>query len=148
MPKLNHVCRYSSIRHTHITEEIKKTISTKQIEIQGAVTIADKWLIVLENKLEEFHLSSSDSQDAAESTESKAKVLQQLEEERKALSASRKVLDELLSKSKDEAIAKVAAESQSQSQSHSTTTTFGSQNSGFQAGSINGPVSGLTFGGK
>ncbi|KAL8740319.1 MAG: hypothetical protein Q9190_006964 [Brigantiaea leucoxantha] len=39
---------YSSIRHTRITEEIKKTISTKQTEIEGAVTIADKQLIVLE----------------------------------------------------------------------------------------------------
>ncbi|KAL8738976.1 MAG: hypothetical protein Q9181_000322 [Wetmoreana brouardii] len=107
---------YSSIRHTHITEEIKKTISTKQTEIEGAVTIADKQLIGLDNKLEELHLSS-DGQDASESTESKAEVLQQLEEERKARSASRKVLDELLSKSKEEAIAKAAAENQS----HSTT---------------------------
>ena len=98
---------------------------------------------MLENKFEELNISSDD-QEAAESTESKAEALQQLEEERKALSASRKILDELLSKSKEEAIAKAAAENQS----HSTTMTFGNQNSGFQAGSINGPVSGINFGGK
>ena len=60
---------------------------------------------MLKNKLEELHLSS-DNQEAARSTESKAEALQQLEKERKALSASRKVLDELLSKSKEEAIAR------------------------------------------
>ena len=98
---------------------------------------------MLENKFEELNISSDD-QEAAGSTESKAEALQQLEEERKALSASRKILDELLSKSKEEAIAKAAAENQS----HSTTMTFGNQNSGFQAGSINGPVSGISFGGK
>jgi hypothetical protein len=135
--------RYSSIRHTHITEEIKKTISTKQTEIKSAITTADKQLIVLENRLKELNLSSDD-QEAAGSTESKAEALQQLEEERKALSASRKVLDELLSKSKEEAVAKAAAENQSRS----TTVIFGNQNSGFQAGSINGPVSGINFGGK
>ena len=111
--------------------------------MEDAVTITDKQLMVLENKLEELHLSSDD-QEAVGSTESKAEALQQLEEERTALSASRKVLDELLSKSKEGTIAKAAAENQS----HSTTITFGNQNSGFQAGSINSPVSGITFGGK
>jgi len=135
--------RYSSIRHTHITEEIKKTISTKQTEIEGAITTADRQLIVLESRLEELNLSSDD-QEATGSTESNAEALQQLEEEREALNASRKVLDELLSKSKEEAVAKAAAENQS----HSTTATFGNQNSGFQAGSIYGSVSKISFGGK
>lgn len=98
---------------------------------------------MLENKLKELNLSS-DNQEAAGSTESKAEALQQLEEERKALSASRKVFDELLSKSREEAIAKVLAENQS----CSTALKFGDQNSGFQAGSINGPVGGITFGVK
>ncbi|KAI4086330.1 MAG: hypothetical protein L6R37_008425, partial [Teloschistes peruensis] len=110
----------------------------KQTEIEGAVNKTDEQLIVLENKFKEFHLSNN-GQDAAESTESigsKAEVLQQLEEERKVPSVSQKVLDELLSKSKEEAIAKAAAENQR----HSATVTFGNQNSGFQAGSINGPI--------
>ena len=111
--------------------------------MEDAVTITEKQLIVLENKLEELHLSSDDYE-VMGSTESKAEALQQLEEERTALSASRKVLDELLSKSKEGTIAKAAAENQS----HSTTITFGNQNAGFQAESINGPVSGIAFEGK
>ena len=143
MRKLIPLYRYSSIRHTHITEEIKTAIFTKQTEIEGAISTRDKQLIVLENKLKGLN-RSSDDQKAAEDRESKAEALQQLEEERKALSASRKVLNELLSKSKEEAIANTAADNQS----HSTIITFGDQNRGFQAGSINGPVSGITFEGK
>lgn len=51
------------------------------------------------------------------------------------------MLNKLLSKSKEEAIIKAAAENQS----YLNTTTFGNQNSGFEAGSINSPVSGITF---
>ncbi|KAK2596811.1 hypothetical protein QQS21_006140 [Conoideocrella luteorostrata] len=46
--------------------------------------------------------------------------------------------------SRQEASVKAAAEDQNQL----TSVKFGEQNSGFQAGIINGPVSGLTFGGK
>jgi hypothetical protein len=67
--------------------------------------------------------------------------LQHLQEEQNLLSTSRKLLDELLSKSQEEVIAKVAAENQARS----TIVTFGNNNSGLQAGVINGPVS---FGGK
>ena len=74
----------------------------------------------------------------------KAEALGQLQEERKALDASRKLLGELLSKSQEEVVAKAAAENQS----HSTTVTFGGSNSGFQAGVIKGAVSGISFGGK
>ena len=135
--------RYSSIRHTHITEEIKKTISAKQTEIKSAISAADGQLVVLENRLEELNLSVN-GQEVTGSTESKAEALQHLEEERKALSASRKVLDELLSKSQEEAVAKDTAENQSRS----TTVILGNHNSGSQAGIINGAVSGMTFGGK
>jgi hypothetical protein len=69
--------------------------------------------------------------------------LRQLEEERKALDTSRKLLDELLSKSKEEAVAKAAG-----NQGSSTTVTFGNQNSGLQAGTITDGVNGITFGGK
>ena len=84
---------------------------------------------------------SDDDEDAAGPAEDRAEALRQLEEERKALDASRKLLDELLSKSQEEAVAKAAG-------GHSTTVTFGNQNSGFQAGTITGGVSGTTFGGK
>ena len=132
--------RYSSVRHSHITEEIKKTISTKRTEVKGAITTADRQLVVLENKLEELNLSSDD-EEAAGSREGKTEALRQLEEESKGVKASQKLLNELLSKSQEETVAKAAG-----NQSGPTTVMFGAQNSGFQAGNINGGVSGITFG--
>ncbi|KFY92602.1 hypothetical protein V498_04838 [Pseudogymnoascus sp. VKM F-4517 (FW-2822)] len=104
---------YISVRYSHITEEIKKAIST------------------------------TDDDEAAGSGGSKTETLRQLEGEHKALKVSQKLLNELLSKSQEEAIAKAAG-----NLSRLTTVTFGNQNSGFQAGIINGGVSGNSFGGK
>jgi flavin-dependent dehydrogenase len=138
--------RYSSVRHSHITEDIKKTISANQEEVKGAIATTDKQLIVLENKLEELNLSSDD-EDTDEPVEGKAEALRQYEEERKAIIISRKLLDELLAKAQEEAVAKAAA----QNRVNSTTVgnvTFGNQNSGQQAGVINGGVHGAVFGGR
>ena len=79
----------------------------------------------------------------AGSSEGKTEALQQLEEELKGVKESQKLLNELLSKSQEEAVAKAAG-----NQSVSTPVTFGAQNSGFQAGNISGGVSGINFGGK
>jgi hypothetical protein len=103
---------------------------------------ADKQLIVLENKVEEMNLSDDD-EEVATPAEGKTEALQQLEEELKGVKASQKLLSELLSKSQEEAVAKAAG-----SQIGSSTVTFGAQNSGFQAGIINGGVSGTSFGGR
>jgi len=86
--------------------------------------------------LKEMNLSDDD-EEATTPAEGKAEALRQLEEERKALDASRKLLDELLAKSQEDAVAKAA----NGGQSTSTTITFGNQNSGFQAGVIHGGVS-------
>lgn len=136
------LCRYSSVRHTHITEDIRGTMSLVQAEIKGAVTITDKQLVVLESKLEELNLSSDDDEEAG-SKDGKAKALQQLEEERKAMEASRRLLDELLSKAQEEAVAKAAAKAPESSTT--VTTKFGDYNSGVQAGVMNG---GVVFKGK
>ncbi|KUJ14006.1 uncharacterized protein LY89DRAFT_721153 [Mollisia scopiformis] len=98
---------YSSVRNSHITEEIKKTISTKQGEVKGAITTADRQLVVVEKKLEDLSLSSDDD-DEARSSQGKDEVLRQLEEESKGAKASQKLLTELLSKSQEEAVAKAA----------------------------------------
>jgi hypothetical protein len=97
---------------------------------------------VLENKVEEMNLSDDD-EEVATLAEGKSEAFRQLEEELKGVKASQELLRELLSKSQEEAVAKAAG-----SQSGSTTVTFGAQNSGFQAGTINGGVSGISFGGK
>ncbi|KAG4430486.1 hypothetical protein IFR05_014029 [Cadophora sp. M221] len=133
---------YSSVRNCHVTEEIKKTISTQQDEVNRAITTADRQLVVVETKLEELNLSSDDD-DAAGFGQGKDEVLRQLEEELKGAKASQKLLNELLSKSQEEAIAKAAG-----NQTGSITVNFGPQNSGFQAGNINGGFNGMTFGGK
>ncbi|KAH8651581.1 hypothetical protein BGZ60DRAFT_549842 [Tricladium varicosporioides] len=121
----------------HITEEIKKTISTNHTEVKAAITTADRQLVVLESKLEELGLSSEDDE-AAEFREGKTEALRQLEEELKGVKASQKLLNQLLPKSQEEAVAKAAG-----NQSGSIMITFGPQNSGIQAGTING---GVTFG--
>jgi hypothetical protein len=116
-------------------------ILAKQNAVKAAMVTADTQLIVLGNKVEEMNLSDDDDKEASAPAEGKTEALRQLAEERKALDATRKLLDELLAKSQEKAVAKAAG-----SQSGSTTVTFGDNNSGFQANTINGGVSGLTFG--
>lgn len=118
-------------------------MATKQEELKNALSTADNQLIVLENKVEEMNMSDDD-EEAATPAEGKTEALRQLEEELKGLKASQKLLGELLPKALEEAVVRAAG---SQSQGGSTTT-FGAQNSGFQAGNINGGVSGISFGGK
>ncbi len=62
---------------------------------------------MLENKLEELNLSSDDD-DATRSSQGKAEVLRKFEEELKEVKALQKLLNKLLSKSQEEAIAKAA----------------------------------------
>ena len=62
------------MRHTHITEEIKKVIPAKQAEVKDAITTADRQLVVLENKLEELAVSSDNE---GTSTPAEGRVLYQ-----------------------------------------------------------------------
>lgn len=137
------MCRYSSIRHTHITEEIKKTISVKEAEITGAIAATDKQLTEVESTLGELRLTDA-SQEGVQNVEDKEKALEQIKEEQIALDSSRILLQELLSKAREEVVSRAATESQDRS----TKVTFGNQNSGFQIGISNGPISGISFGGK
>lgn len=94
--------------------------------------------MVLESKLEDINLSNDNG--VAGLIEGKSETLQQLEGELKVVKVSQKLLNELLSKSQEEAVAKAVVPL--------TIVTFGNQNSGLQAGTINGGVSGISFGGK
>jgi len=134
---------YSSIRHTHITEEIRKTISTKEAEISKAITSTDKQLVDVESTLGEIRLTDS-THEEGQNEEDITNAVKQIEEERAALGCSRKLLEELLSKAREHVIVRAASESQKRS----TNVTFGNNNRGFQAGIINGPVSGISIGGK
>jgi hypothetical protein len=76
-------------------------------------------------RLEELKIADED-QIKADSTENVAEALKQIVEELKALSASRNLLGEMLSKTQEDTIAKAAAERQT----GLTTLTFGMHNSG------------------
>jgi hypothetical protein len=75
--------------------------------------------------------------------------LRQLKEERKALDASRKLLDELLSMAQEDAVAKAAAGNQSGPTTITVSNvTFGKDNKGYQAGHVvGGDFRGMRFGG-
>lgn len=97
----------------------------------------------MESTLGELRVTDA-AQEGIQNAEDKDKALEQIKEEQIALDYSRKLLQELLSKAREEVISKAASESQNRS----TQVTFGNQNAGLQIGISNGPISGLTFGGK
>lgn len=68
-------------------EEIKKIIAINQDEVKGAMTTAEKQLLVLENRVEEMNLSDDD-EEVATLAEGKTEALWQLEEELEGVKAS------------------------------------------------------------
>jgi uncharacterized protein YjaZ len=72
--------RYSSIRHTHVTEEIKKTILAKEAEVTKAITATDKQLTEVESTLGELRLVDA-GQEEVQNVEDKDKALEQIKEE-------------------------------------------------------------------
>lgn len=117
-------------------------ISARQAEVSSAIVTADNQVAVVEHRLAELGLSDN-SDDEDEGTENKQAALQQLEEERKALDSSRKLLQELLLKSREDTVVRAAGV-----QPGATTVTFGDNNLGFQAHTVNGGITGMTFGRK
>jgi hypothetical protein len=133
--------RYSSIHSTNITEEIKKTISTKEAEISKAISSTDMQLAEVETSLGELQIGGT-GEEWSQNAEDMANTVNQIEEERSAINSSRKLLEELLlSIAKEEAIFKAASEIQSRS----THITFGNQGKGFQIGTNNAAISGFHF---
>jgi hypothetical protein len=97
-------------------------------------------LAEVETSLGELHIGGTGeewSQDAEDMTNTVNKI----EEERSAINSSRKLLEELLSIAKEEAIFKAASENQSRS----THVTLGNQGKGFQIGTNNAAISGFHF---
>lgn len=93
---------------------------------------------------------SNDDEEAVTPAEGKTEALRQLEEERKALDASRKLLDELLSKAREDSVAKAAVGNQSGSTTVTVgSVTFGKDNKGYQAAHVaGGDFRGMRFGGQ
>jgi hypothetical protein len=95
----------------------------------------------MESNLGEVYLAES-SREQCQVEEDVSNVVQQLKEQQAALGGSCSLLETLLLKVPEGAVAEAVGKNQKQS----TKMTFGNNNSGFQAGIIN--ISGLSFGGK
>jgi hypothetical protein len=89
----------------------------------------------VETGLGELHLGGA-GQEQNQNAEDMANTVKQIEEERSALDSSRKLLGELLSKAKEEAISRAASESQNRS----IHVTFGTLTKGIQIRISNGPI--------
>ena len=140
MVNANNICRYSSIRTSTITEDIKKSISMNKEEISNAILSTDKKLVEAENSLGGLNIGGT-SEEQGQDAEDILNMVKQVEEERSGLDSSRKLLEELLLRAKEEAVFKAASEMQS----GSTHITFGNLEKGFQIGTNNAAISGIHF---
>jgi hypothetical protein len=132
--------RYSSIRSTNITEQIKKAISIKEAEISKAILSTDLQLAEVETGLEEVRLDNN-SKERIQDAEDVANTIKQIEEERSALDSLRKLLEELLLRVREDTVFKAASEMQSRSMH----IIFGNLENGFQIGTNNAAISGIHF---
>ena len=73
---------------------------SKETEISGAIAAMDNRIVGIRNKLQEASIASP-IEEINEEADDKSRVLQEINEERAALEASRKVLKGLLSKSQE-----------------------------------------------
>jgi hypothetical protein len=136
------VYRYSSLRHTRLTEEMKKTISMRQGDIESAIRATDNQIADIRTRREGF--GPVDRAQAAADPETEADMKRHLDEEHKALYISRRLLNELRLKVQESTIVNVMA----RNENNSTRVMFGNQNSGLQIGVSNGPITGIRFGVK
>jgi hypothetical protein len=134
------MCRHSCIRSGNITEQIKTSISAREVEISTAISSTDVQLAAVQTGLEEVRLIDA-GEDRIEDAEDVATTIKQIEEERIALDLSRKLLEELLGRVRDEAAFKGASETQTSSRR----IIFGNLDKGFQIGTNNATISDIQF---
>jgi lipid II:glycine glycyltransferase (peptidoglycan interpeptide bridge formation enzyme) len=125
------------VQQTHAVEDVQKQVSGYQLDLEDAITSREEQLTALHCEIQKLRDM------IVENGEEHTTQLKQLEEDRKALGESRKLLEELLAECHE-----TVFQAASESHARTTTVTFGSHNSGFQSGIINGGVSGLTFGAR
>lgn len=132
---------YSTIRTSTMTEEIKKELSARQAEMTATISTVLTQVGLAEQSLMQMRLTEEDqlSQEVQEDMEGAAWAI---EDEVAMLRFSQETMRELISSMQAE-LAERAAGGVSDS---STSVSFGDNNSGFQAGTISGSVSGLSFG--
>jgi small-conductance mechanosensitive channel len=134
------IYRYSSIRSGNITEQIKTSISARETEISTAISSTGMQLAAVETRLEEVQLNDA-SENQIQDAGNAANTIKQVEEERNTLASSRKLLEELLGRVREEAVFKATSEMQTSS----THITFGNLERGFQIGTNNATISDIHF---
>jgi predicted mannosyl-3-phosphoglycerate phosphatase (HAD superfamily) len=127
---------FHSIRHARMTSDIKGMMSAQQGEITSAFQTTDTQLADVAEMVKTLNMSDIQNPEIERA--------RQLEEEQRTLQASRKLLDEVLTKYQEDSMLRASAERQD----HSTQVTFRGENTGVQIGVSHGPISGITFGGK
>ncbi|RLM02014.1 hypothetical protein CFD26_109125 [Aspergillus turcosus] len=131
---------YSSLRHTRLTEEIKKTISMRQGEIETAIRTTDNQIADIRTSREDIGLV--DRAQAAADPETEVDVLRQIDEEHRGLYISRRLLNKLMMRVQNSTIVNIAA----RNENNSMRVMCGRQNSGLQIGVSNSPITGISFG--
>lgn len=130
--------RQSSLQQTHVTEEIKTTISTTETAVTAIISATDKQLAEVNAKLGELCLAR---QENGETETDRISAISQVAVEQTALGESRKLLKELLT------VIHTAATNTRADQGQ-VINTFGDGNEGMQIGVSHGNISGITFGRK
>lgn len=136
--------RYSSIRHSHITEKVEKIISTKQVEIAGAIKTTNEERDNAVMRLEELSIGDGVRQEDEVEEEAREDTIRQISQEQQTLKTLLKILEELLLRAQKDAVLKAL----DKDRDRPVQVTFASGNSGFQVGISNGNISGITFGAK
>jgi hypothetical protein len=107
---------HSSIRQGHATEDIKNAMLQKRAGIEDAVAVADEDLAGVQAALSQLQLAISSTETAEQAVELERQAdenaLKQLEGERIALQATRKILEELLPKTEENTVNGAASQPQ------------------------------------
>lgn len=112
------------IRQGHSISELQDRFDVMQTDIKRIITMVEAQSLALKDRVSQLKLNSGEYQDRSEHPTGKIEALRHSEYENSTLATSLDLLRDLLSKSKKE----------------DTKIIFGPNNSGLQAGLINGTV--------
>ena len=131
------LCRHSSLKQKHASENMMKMISGRETELASALEAANRQLAEVNAQLAEMRLSSQGS--GNDNTEADcASTIDQVADEQAALNTSRKVLGLLLERTKN-------AARDVQEHGDRPVFVFGALGKGLQIGTNSGSISGISF---
>ncbi|KAJ5682331.1 hypothetical protein N7462_005496 [Penicillium macrosclerotiorum] len=124
---------YNSIQHSEVTSQIKSNLASKRTELVVATRSTESRKEEVNKLLKQ--LVSVDAEEEEEEEELN-ETIKQLRVERKALEASRKILEELLSKLSDS----IGPQATAKIEDYSINVSFAGQNSGIQTAVNHGTI--------